>query len=71
MVYPSPIRSAQNPQQTIRLRGERKVCQSKYHDSTIDKEMLLGVICEEREDSLFVITAYRTSKIDKYWIKES
>lgn len=32
--------------------------------------MLLRVIMEKRADSLVVITAYRTSKIDKYWRKE-
>jgi hypothetical protein len=62
---------AQNPEQTVRSKKGRKVCQSKYHDSTMDREMLLRVICEERRNLLFVITAYRTSQIDKYWIKES
>lgn len=62
---------AQNPQQVVKLKKERKVCQSKYYDSTEDRETLLRVVCEERHDLLFVITAYRTSKIDKYWGKES
>ncbi len=61
---------AENPQQVVKLRKERKVCQSKYYDSTEGREMLLRVICEERSNVLFVITAYRTSKIDKYWTKE-
>ena len=61
---------AQNPQQVVRLKKERKVCQSKYYDSAEDKEMILRVICEERRNLLFVITAYRTSRIDKYWAKE-
>ena len=61
----------QNPQQVVKLKKERKVCQSKYYDSTEGREMLLRVICEERHDLLFVITVYRTSKIDKYWQKES
>lgn len=62
---------AQNPQQVVKLKKERKVCQSKYYDSTEGREMLLRVVCEERHDLLFVITAYRTSRIDKYWGKES
>ena len=61
---------AQNPQQVVKLKKERKVCQSKYYDSTTGREMLLRVICEERHNLLFVVTAYRTSKIDKYWQKE-
>ena len=61
---------AQNPQQMVKLKKERKVCQSKYYDSGEGREMLLRVICEERHDLLFVITAYRTSKIDKYWEEE-
>ena len=60
----------QNPQQVVELKKERRICQSKYYDSTEGREMLLRVICEERRNLLFVITAYRTSKIDKYWAKE-
>ena len=59
---------AQNPQQVVRLRKGRKACQSKYYAE--GREMLLRVICEERHDLLFVVTVYRTSKIDKYWGKE-
>ena len=62
---------AQNPQQVVQLEVERKVCQSKYYNSAQDREMLLRVICEERHNQLFVVTAYRTSKIDKYWEEES
>ena len=61
---------AQNPQQVVKLKKERKVCQNKYYDSAEGREMLLRVICEERHDLLFVVTAYRTSRIDKYWKKE-
>lgn len=60
---------AQNPQQMVKINKGRKVCQSKYFDSTQDREMLLRVICEERRGLLFVVTAYRTSKIEKYWLK--
>ena len=58
---------AQNPQQVVQLRKERKICQSKYYDSVEGKEMLLRVICEERHNQRYVVTAYRTSRIDKYW----
>ena len=60
----------QNPQQVVKLKEERHVCQNKYYDSSEGREMLLRVICEETTDQLFIITAYRTSKIDKYWEKE-
>lgn len=58
---------AQNPEQVVRLRHERKACQSKYYDSIGGRQMPLRVICEERQGQLSVVTAYRTSKIDKYW----
>lgn len=62
---------AQSPEQTLRLNKKREICQSKYYDSIVDREMLLRVVCEERGNMLFVVTAYKTSKIDRYWIKES
>jgi len=55
----------------IKLVKERRICQSKYFDSGTGKEMLLRVICEERNTLFSVITAYKTSRIDKYWIEES
>ncbi len=61
--------AAQNPQQVIELEKGRKICQNRYYDANEHKEMLLRVICEERRGLLFVITAYRTSKIDRYWDK--
>jgi hypothetical protein len=63
------ISVAQEPEQVMRLQKGRKICQSKYYDSQADKEMLLRVVCEERLDLLLVVTAYRTSKIDKYWAR--
>jgi hypothetical protein len=62
---------AQNPQQIVKLKKERRVYQNKYYDSSEDKEMLLRVICEERHNLLFVVTVYKTSKVEKYWSKES
>lgn len=59
----------QDPQQIVELGKKRKVCQSKYYDPAGGKEMLLRVICEERYGTLFVVTAYRTSKVEKYWKK--
>lgn len=50
---------AQNPQQVVKLKKERKVYQSKYYDSVEGREILLRVICEERHNLLFVVTVYR------------
>ena len=61
----------QHPQQTVELGKKRTICQSKYYDMVEDKEMLLRVIREERYDTIYIITAYKTSKIDKYWNKGS
>lgn len=59
--------TAQNPQQVTELAEARTICQSKYYDPVEEKEMLLRVIYEKRYDTIYIITAYKTSKIDKYW----
>ncbi len=64
------ISVARNPQQVMKLEKGRRVCQNRYYDSNAGKDMLLRVICEERRNRLFVITAYRTSRIDRYWTEE-
>jgi hypothetical protein len=33
--------------------------------------MLLRIIGKEKEDVFYIITIYKTSKIEKYWIKEA
>ena len=58
----------ENPQQKLPSKKNRVVLQSKYHDNIEDKEMLLRVIVEEEESSIKVISVYRTSRIEKYWI---
>ncbi|GFP33623.1 hypothetical protein HKBW3S42_02186, partial [Candidatus Hakubella thermalkaliphila] len=35
-----------------------------------DKEYLLRVIYEEKEELYVVVTTYRTSQIDRYWREE-
>ena len=55
-----------NPMQTLDGYGGRKVAQSKY---VIDnKGYLLRVVCEEPEDAYYVITAYLTSQVNRYWM---
>jgi hypothetical protein len=59
-----------NPQQTVASKRSRVIFQSKCHDRIENKEMLLRVIVEPEGGVLKVISVYRTSKIDKYWIRE-
>jgi len=63
------LSTVENPRQKVSS-GKRVVFQSKYHDEIQDKEMLLRVIVEPAGDVLKVISVYKTSKTDKYWIKE-
>lgn len=57
-----------NPDQTIALTNSRRVFQSRV---TIDDKLcLVRVIVDVRDDAQLVVTAYRTSKLDKYWRKE-
>ncbi len=46
------------------------VFQSKYYDKILNKEMLLRAIVELAGEDLKVISVYKTSKIDRYWVKE-
>ncbi|MBI2578175.1 MAG: hypothetical protein HYW26_00535 [Candidatus Aenigmarchaeota archaeon] len=63
------LKVTRNPQQKLK-KGEIWVCQSKYFDKLLKKEMLLRVFAEEDIKGLKVITAYKTSKIRKYWVKK-
>jgi hypothetical protein len=62
------LRVVRNPKQRIRLKRKRQICQSKYLDETEKKQMLLRVVIEEVNETIKIITAYKTSKIEKYWI---
>jgi hypothetical protein len=55
-----------DPQQTVTERGGKKAYQSKL-DFGEGKIFLLRVIVDDSIDPVVVITAYRTSRIDKYW----
>ena len=55
-----------NPQQKFRT-NDKWVYQSKYFDVQSKKEMLLRVFIKEGMNGLKIITAYKTSKIKKYW----
>jgi len=59
------------PQQRIPSLKGRTILQSKYFDKTEGKEMLLRIIGKESPKQFIVITAYKTSKVEKYWVKEA
>ena len=59
-----------NPRQKLSSKNCRIIFQSKYFDNFESKEMLIRIIEIESKDKFTVITVYKTSKIDKYWIKE-
>ena len=61
---------AERPQQQIPSRNNKIILQSKYLDSLQNKEMLLRVIGRRTRGEFFIITVYKTSRIEKYWQKE-
>ncbi|MBW2595645.1 MAG: DUF4258 domain-containing protein [Deltaproteobacteria bacterium] len=60
----------ERPQQKIPSRNNKIILQSKYLDSLQNKEMLLRVIGKRTGKEILIITAYKTSRIDRYWQKE-
>ena len=60
----------ERPQQEIPSRNNKIILQSKYLNSQQNKEMLLRVIGRRTGGEFFIITAYKTSRIEKYWQKE-
>jgi len=58
-----------HPQQSIPGRKGRIIVQGKYEDHVEGKEMLLRVITERVGKEVRIITAYKTSKIGKYWVE--
>ena len=62
---------ALSPEQVVSSRKGRMVHQSRVTDPVSRSAMLLRVVVEERAGALFVVTAYRTSKVDKYWQPEA
>jgi hypothetical protein len=58
------------PHQRISTKKGRVIFQKKYFDTIIKKEMLLRVIGKKERGKFVVITAYKTSRVKKYWLKE-
>jgi hypothetical protein len=57
-----------NPQQKLHSKKGRVIVQNKYYDQEEKKEMLLRIIGIETSEKFKVVTAYKTSKISKYWV---
>ena len=63
-------RMLEHPQQEIVAAEGKTVIQGKYRDRHLGKEMLLRIIGRRTKEGFFVITAYKTSRIGKYWKSE-
>jgi hypothetical protein len=61
---------ATTPEQRLAGRAEREVRQSRIIDAASGKLQLIRVIVDCGEDRDTVVTAYRTSKVRKYWRNE-
>jgi hypothetical protein len=59
----------ENPQQTIAASHGRLIYQSQYFDLVEGKNMLLRVIVEPDILDPAVISVYKTSRIEKYWLE--
>ena len=55
------------PQQVTSSREGRAIHQSIVSDPETGKLMLLRVIVVQRQEDIFVLTTYMTSKVEKYW----
>ncbi len=55
---------AESPEQVL-VAGARRIAQSRFGEGA--DQYLLRVVCEEAEETITVVTAYRTSKVSKYW----
>ena len=61
---------AENPEQSEQLRKGRWVFQSRLEMGSPPKTYLVRVIVDTDHSPPEIVTAYRTTKITKYWRKE-
>ena len=54
-----------NPDQVLTGKGRRAIAQRRIQEA--GKDYLLRVVYEASEERIIVVTAYKTSKIGKYW----
>lgn len=64
------LATATAPHQVLPSTKGRKVYQSRITEATTRRQFLLRLVVEEKDDMILVVTAYKTSKLDKYWQKE-
>jgi hypothetical protein len=57
-----------NPDQVLPGKRTRLIAQKRMRED--DREYLLRVVYEEGAGQITVVTAYKTSKVDKYWRKQ-
>jgi hypothetical protein len=60
--------AVESPDQVVRGKRGRKIAQKRMQQA--NREHLLRVIYEEAANQVTVVTAYKTSKVDKYWRRE-
>lgn len=60
-------RVVEDPDQIVPSRKGRLIYQSRYFDEQEGKEMLLRVVLDIEGDDFWVVTVYKTSKIERYW----
>ncbi len=58
---------AKSPEQIVQLGPGRQVRQSRRRLASGGKEYLVRVIVDTGTDRDSIVTAYRSSKIEKYW----
>jgi hypothetical protein len=58
---------ATTPEQRVPVREGREIRQSRVTDPASGKLQLLRVVVDRGKDSDMMVTAYRTSKVRKYW----
>lgn len=61
----------ENCEQKLEVRKGRIICQSRIKMEIPEREYLIRVFIDIDREPAEVVTAYRTSKIEKYWRDKS
>ena len=64
------LRVVTTPEQSVRVRANREIRQSRFVDPASGKLHLVRVVVDLASDAEIVVTVYRTSKVRKYWRDE-
>lgn len=57
-----------DPEQTVPVRPGREIRQSRLPSRPTDRGYLVRVVVDVSDADVTIVTVYRTSKIDKYWM---